>query len=83
MHWKPAETKIVMSILNSTGQVEARKSIPTEKPALVMPKIVAFLKGVAALGISSFGPLELDPISSAYGCITATPKLAWRNYPVS
>ena len=75
-------TKIVMSIYGEAGQVQARESIPTETPALAMPKLVAFLRGVDALGIGSFGPLELDPSSPAYGSITATPKLAWRNYPL-
>ena len=75
-------TKIVMSIYDDAGQVQARESIPTETPALAMPKLTAFLRGVEALGIGSFGPLELDPASPAYGSITTTPKLAWRNYPL-
>jgi len=32
---------------------------------------------VAALGIASFGPLELDPNSPNFGSITSTPKPGW------
>ncbi|MFC7484012.1 ROK family protein [Luedemannella flava] len=32
---------------------------------------------VAALGIGSFGPLDLDPASPTYGHITSTPKRGW------
>jgi fructokinase len=37
---------------------------------------------IGALGIASFGPVDLDPASAAYGSITSTPKLAWQNYPL-
>jgi fructokinase len=33
--------------------------------------------GYAALGIGSFGPLDLDPVSPAFGEITSTPKAGW------
>jgi fructokinase len=35
---------------------------------------------LSAVGIGSFGPLDLDPRSETYGYITSTPKLAWQNY---
>ena len=49
-----------------------------------MPRMIAFFKdeGIRALGIGCFGPLDLDEQSPTYGSITATPKLAWRNYPI-
>jgi fructokinase len=49
-----------------------------------MPKMKAFFDGhqVDALGVGSFGPLDLDPASPTYGNITSTPKLPWRNYPL-
>jgi len=33
---------------------------------------------IAALGIASFGPLDLDRSSATYGWITSTPKPGWR-----
>lgn len=35
-----------------------------------------------ALGIASFGPLDLSPESAQFGSITTTPKRAWRHYPL-
>ena len=42
----------------------------------------AFLSGygpIGALGVASFGPLDLDPQSPTYGSITTTPKPGWAN----
>lgn len=33
--------------------------------------------GFAAIGMGSFGPLELDPASAEHGCIVSTPKPGW------
>lgn len=35
---------------------------------------------LTALGIASFGPIDLAPDSRTYGTITTTPKTAWRNF---
>jgi fructokinase len=35
---------------------------------------------VSAIGIGSFGPIDPNPSSPTFGYITATPKLAWRNF---
>jgi fructokinase len=37
---------------------------------------------IAALGIASFGPVDLDRTSSRYGSITSTAKPGWRNTDV-
>mgnify|MGYP000254472229 CR=1 FL=1 len=37
-------------------------------------------KGIEALGIGCFGPVDLNRKSPTYGYITSTPKLAWRFY---
>ncbi len=36
----------------------------------------------APLGVSSFGPIDLDPRSGAYGTITTTPKTHWAGFPL-
>lgn len=77
-------TKMVMSILDGDGTMLERVSIPTRTPEETMPEMIAFFKAhhICALGIGCFGPLDLNPASPTYGSITATPKLAWRNYPL-
>ncbi|MBA4356022.1 MAG: fructokinase, partial [Novosphingobium sp.] len=32
---------------------------------------------IAAFGVASFGPIDIDPASSAYGTFTTTPKPGW------
>ncbi len=49
-----------------------------------MPALIDFFKdkGLAAIGIGCFGPVDLDKNSKTYGFITSTPKLSWKNYPI-
>ena len=37
----------------------------------------------AAIGIGSFGPVDLDPESPTWGHVTTTPKPGWRHTPVA
>jgi fructokinase len=37
---------------------------------------------IRSIGVGSFGPIDLDPASSTYGFITATPKPGWSNTDV-
>ena len=75
-------TKMVMAVGNNEGRIIEKKTIPTETPSIIMPKIIDFFKGmgVDALGIGSFGPIDLDRSSETYGYITTTPKVSWTNY---
>lgn len=76
-------TKMVLAIYTEDGQELERMSIPTETPEKTMPVMIDFFhsRKVDALGIGSFGPVDLNPASPTYGYITSTPKLAWKNYP--
>ena len=77
-------TKMVMAIGNENGEILDRVSIPTETPDITVPRIIDYFKGknIEALGIGSFGPVDLDRQSETYGYITSTPKLAWANYDI-
>ena len=77
-------TKMVMGVFDEAGQELERLTIPTETPQKTMPRMKAFFRehAVDALGVGSFGPLDLDPASPTYGYITSTPKQAWRDYPL-
>jgi fructokinase len=54
---------------------------PTTTPAETIARAVTFFEKhpVPAIGIGSFGPVDLNHHSPTYGHITTTPKLAWRN----
>src|SRR2546423_15326477 len=57
----------------------------TESPEPTIARAVAFLKERAgvqlqAVGIGSFGPVDLSPSSPTFGCITSTPKTGLPNY---
>ncbi|WP_313182635.1 ROK family protein [Lacrimispora sp.] len=75
-------TKMVLAVGNENGEILEQVSIPTETPAITIPNIIAYFKdkNIEALGIGSFGPIDLDRNSSTYGYITSTPKLAWANF---
>ena len=77
-------TKMVCSIGSPQGSVLQRASFPTASPEITVPQIVDFISkfNVDALGIGSFGPLDLNPDSPGYGSITLTPKLEWQGYPL-
>lgn len=77
-------TKMVLAIYEETGKALERITLPTETPDKTMPAMIDYFKAhqVDALGVGSFGPLDLNPASPTYGFITTTPKLAWRNYPL-
>ncbi len=77
-------TKMVCAIGCEDGTVVESVSIPTTEPSRCMPQILEFFHGreVESLGVGCFGLLDLDRNSPSYGCITTTPKLRWRNYPI-
>lgn len=77
-------TKMVCAIGNDQGKILERISIPTQTPDDTMPKLAEFFldKGIAALGIGCFGPIDLNRSSKTYGYITTTPKLPWKNYDI-
>jgi fructokinase len=58
--------------------------VPTTTPEETIKRTVEFFKTrkqpVSAIGIGSFGPIDPNPASPTFGYITATPKLAWRNF---
>lgn len=77
-------TKMVCAIGDENGNILERISIPTGTPADTMDPMIDFFrgKGIRALGIGCFGPVDLNKRSRTYGYITSTPKLAWQNYPI-
>ena len=77
-------TKMVLAVYLEDGTELERITVPTATPEETMPPMIAFFRRhqVDALGVGSFGPLQLDPSAADYGSITSTPKLRWKNYPL-
>ena len=77
-------TKMVLAVYLENGQKIKEITLPTQEPAQTMPPMICFFEEnqIDALGVGSFGPLDLNPQSPNYGSITSTPKLAWRGYPL-
>jgi len=61
-----------------------REEFPTTTPGETIGKCVAWLrtKHYDALGIATFGPIDLHLASPTYGYITTTPKPGWQNVDI-
>jgi len=77
-------TKFVCGIGREDGIILDRVTFPTGDPATTIEKVIHYFKAqpVEAIGVGSFGPINLDSNSPQYGYITTTPKLEWTNYPL-
>jgi fructokinase len=77
-------TKFVCILGSGPEDVRAEARFPTMTPEETIRQAVGFFRRqqaehdeLAAIGIASFGPLDLDPDSPTYGYITSTPKPGW------
>lgn len=77
-------TKMVCAIGDEHGMIEEKIIIPTKTPQETMPNILDFFqnKGIEAIGIGCFGPVDLNRKSKTYGYITKTTKLLWVDYDI-
>ncbi|TYP74791.1 ROK family protein [Paenibacillus methanolicus] len=75
-------TKFVCGIGNEHGAIEDRVSFPTEQPEITMANVIDYFrdKDVEAIGIGSFGPIDIDKASPTYGHVTTTPKPGWSGF---
>lgn len=75
-------TKFVCGIGNDKLEIIERVSFPTTTPEETMALVIDFFKqhDLKAIGIGSFGPIDIHKDSVTYGHITSTPKLAWQDY---
>ncbi|WP_040849443.1 ROK family protein, partial [Nitrospirillum viridazoti] len=86
-------TKAVVgaAVMEGTGRPQpiGTVRIPTASPEETLARCVETLRelggrmgGLDAVGVASFGPLQLDPLRPEYGSITRTPKPGWAGAPV-
>lgn len=76
-------TKFVCGIGSGPEDLETMQ-FPTTTPAAAIARAIAFFREqavgpIAAIGIASFGPVDLHRDSPTWGFITTTPKAGWRN----
>ncbi len=82
-------TKCIVALANAGHAIVDQRSIPTTSPTQTLAAIEAVLdewwhaRAFGALGVASFGPVDLDPASPAYGHITSTAKPGWRDTPLA
>jgi fructokinase len=76
-------TKCVCLLAAGPDDIREQVRIETTTPGETLPAIQAVLKrwqdqhGFAAIGVASFGPIELDEKADRYGCVVNTSKAGW------
>jgi fructokinase len=77
-------TKFNCMIGSGPDDVVATRTFPTTDPAETIARVVDFFRGAGhdrplrAVGVASFGPIDLNRASPTYGYITTTPKAGWQ-----
>jgi fructokinase len=74
-------TKCVATLGSGPGDVREQHVVPTTDPATTLAAIEAVLDGWTfdAIGIASFGPIELNSARPNFGSIIATTKPGWND----
>ena len=78
-------TKFVCMVAKDPEHIIEEKRFPTTLPEETIQQAIAFFEPfarggeLAAVGIASFGPIDLNPLSPTYGYITTTPKTSWNH----
>ncbi len=73
-------TKFVCAVGTGPDDLAATITYPTSSPDETLGRAVAFFDEhgpLDAIGIATFGPLDLDPASAEYGRVRRTPKPGW------
>lgn len=76
-------TKFVCVVGSGPRDIRAEVRIPTTSPDETIGRAVSFFEEASresslfAIGVASFGPIDLDPSSPTFGFITSTPKEGW------
>lgn len=78
-------TKFVCAVGTGPDDLADVEAFPTATPAETLGRVRAYFAGrdVAAVGVGSFGPLDLDPASATWGSVTRTPKPGWSGAPIA
>ena len=78
-------TKFVCAVGTGPQDLRARIEFPTTSPQETVGRVIAFFEEqrkhepLSAVGIASFGPIDVSPASPYWGHITSTPKAGWQD----
>ena len=78
-------TKFRGAVVSADMTVVGSVSVPTTDPDTTLVAVAEFFgqaQPVAALGVASFGPVDLDHESPGYGALVGTPKPGWPGVPI-
>ncbi len=73
-------TKFVCAVAEHPAYIRDRIEIPTTTPQETFSRVRAFLdrqKSISAIGVASFGPVDINRHSASYGALLNTPKPGW------
>ncbi len=82
-------TKYVCAVARDPEHPLLEVRFPTRSPEETIAEAVSFFQKasaswgtIAAMGIGTFGPAEINPASPRFGSILTTPKAGWSDYQV-
>ncbi|WP_159722529.1 fructokinase ScrK [Enterococcus sp. CSURQ0835] len=77
-------TKFVCAVGDEDYRIKDQAVFPTTTPEETLAQTIEYFKQfeLDALGIASFGPIEIRKNSPKYGFITNTPKAGWKDTDV-
>lgn len=75
-------TKFVCAVGDESGNILDKVTFPTEDPAKTLDAAKQFFNkhNIQALGVGSFGPVDLNKKSKTFGSILNTPKQKWKQF---
>ena len=83
-------TKWICAVGTGPDDLRAHERIDTTDPETTLATVVNFFRrqagehgSLVALGVASFGPVDLSPDSPTWGFITSTPKPGWAHTDVA
>ncbi|HEX3979015.1 MAG TPA: ROK family protein [Solirubrobacteraceae bacterium] len=79
-------TWVVCALGTGPDDIVAQETFATGEPGPTLERIAAFFQRgprPVAIGVGSFGPVDLDPGSPTWGHVTSTPKPGWAHTPVA
>lgn len=75
-------TKMVCAVSDADLNLKGSAVFPTTTPEETIAEMINYFRkfDIDAVGIGSFGPIDLNPQSPTYGYITKTPKPGWSDF---